>query len=61
MCGIRHLPPGQVYRELFQQQRLLFEIGDRNRKRDFRSPGARAIIGTQWHQYRLIVHYPPSA
>jgi membrane protein DedA with SNARE-associated domain len=55
------MPLAQVYRELFQQQRLLFEIGDRNRRRGFRPPGARAIVATQWHQYRLIVHYPPSA
>jgi hypothetical protein len=55
------MPLAQVYRELFQQQRLLFEIGDRNRRRGFRPPGARAIVATQWHQYRLIVQYPPSA
>jgi membrane protein DedA with SNARE-associated domain len=55
------MPLGQVYSELFQQQRLLFEIGGRNRANGFRSPGARAVLRTQWHQYRLIPQYPPSA
>ena len=50
----------QVYVELFEKQRLLFEIGDRNRARGFRAPGLMSIARSQWHQHRLIVHYPPS-
>ena len=36
------MPLGQVYRELFEQQRLLFEIGDKNRARGFRPSKWRA-------------------
>lgn len=54
------MPLAQVYKELFAQQRLLFEIGALNRTRGFRPPGLLSIAKSQWHQHRLIVHYPPS-
>jgi hypothetical protein len=54
------MPFAQVYKELFEQQRLLFEIGARNRARGFHPPGIFSIARSQWHQHRLIVHYPPS-
>jgi hypothetical protein len=54
------MPLGQVYKELFEVQRLLFKIGARNRARGFRPPGFFSIARSQWRQHRLIVHYPPS-
>jgi len=51
----------QVYRELFYQQRLLFEIGARNRARGYRPPGVLALFRCQWRQQRLIAAYPPSS
>ena len=54
------MPIEQVYRELFAQQRLLFEIGAANRARGLRPPGVLAIFAAQWRQYRLIRRYPPS-
>ncbi|MEX2649953.1 MAG: VTT domain-containing protein [Alphaproteobacteria bacterium] len=51
----------QVYRELFHQQSLLFEIGARNRARGYHSPGIWAVLRSQWRQYRLIKRYPPSS
>lgn len=54
------MPLSQVYRELFHQQRLLFEFGALNRARGYKSPGAWAMFRSQWRQHRLIVRYPPS-
>jgi len=54
------MPLGQVYRELFDQQRLLFEIGRRNRGRGYASVGAWSVLRSQWRQHRLILRYPPS-
>jgi len=54
------MPLKQVYRELFAQQRLLFEIGARNRALGHRRVGLLALLRSQWHQHRLIRHYPPS-
>lgn len=48
------MPLGPVYRELFARQRLLFEIGARNRARDFRPPRVGAIPRAHWRQNRLI-------
>jgi membrane protein DedA with SNARE-associated domain len=55
------MPLKQVYKELFEQQRLIFEIGARNRDRGFKPPGLLSIAKSQWRQHRLIVHYPPSS
>ena len=52
---------GQVYEGLFAHQRLLFEIGARNRARGFRPPGLLAIFRAAWRQRRLVGRYPPSA
>lgn len=51
----------QVYKELFEQQRLIFEIGARNRDRGFKPPGLLSIAKSQLRQHRLIVQYPPSS
>jgi len=55
------MPLGQVYRELFAQQDLLFEIGAMNRARGYRPCGLAEIFKSQWHQHRLIMRYPPSS
>jgi membrane protein DedA with SNARE-associated domain len=55
------MPLLQVYRELFAQQRLLFEIGAKNRARGYRPSGSVAILRSQWRQHRLILRYPPSS
>lgn len=55
------MPLAQVYRELFAQQRLLFEIGAKNRARGYRPAGSLALFTSQWRQHRLILHYPPSS
>ena len=55
------MPLAQVYRELFAQQRLLFDIGARNRARGYRPAGSMAVLRSQWHQHRLILQYPPSS
>jgi len=55
------MPIAQVYRELFAQQRLLFDIGARNRARGFQPSGSLAVLRSQWRQYRLIQSYPPSS
>jgi len=55
------MPLSQVYRELFAQQSLLFEIGAQNRARGFRPAGSIAVLRSQWRQHRLILRYPPSS
>lgn len=55
------MPLRQVYRELFEQQLLIFEIGARNRQRGFRTPGLLSLARSQWRQHRLILRYPPSS
>lgn len=55
------MPLGQVYRELFAQQNLLFEIGAINRKRGFKPSGTLNVLLSQWRQHRLIRKYPPSS
>lgn len=55
------MPLAQVYRELFAQQRLLFDIGARNRARGYRPAGSFAVLRNQWRQHRLILRYPPSS
>jgi len=55
------MPLSQVYRELFAQQRLLFDIGARNRARGYRPAGAVAVLTSSWRQHRLLKRYPPSS
>ena len=55
------MPLAQVYRELFAQQSLLFEIGAKNRARGFRPSGTATVLRSQWRQHRLILRYPASS
>lgn len=55
------MPLEQVYKELFEQQRLIFEIGAKNRARGYRPPGPMSIAKAQWRQHNLILRYPPSS
>ena len=50
----------EVYGALFDQQRLLFEIGAANRARGIPPAGARAIFSAAAAQRRLTSSYPPS-
>lgn len=54
------MPVRQVYRELFDQQRLLFRIGARNRARGYPRVALSAVALSQIRQHRLIARYPPS-
>ena len=51
---------GQVYEKLLIQQRLLFEIGARNRARGWEPDNPLAMLRAAWRQTRLIRRYPPS-
>jgi membrane protein DedA with SNARE-associated domain len=50
----------QVYRHLFAQQRLMFEIGAANRARGWKAPGLVSMIRAARLQNRLVKRYPPS-
>jgi len=54
------LPLATVYRDLFEQQRLMFEIAAANRSRGFRPLSLMELIGYQRRQQRLLSTYPPS-
>ncbi|MHC0053567.1 VTT domain-containing protein [Actibacterium sp. D379-3] len=54
-------PLREVYRDLFEQQRLLFEIGARNRARGYRPKGLAPMLIAAWRQHRMITGYPPSS
>lgn len=51
---------GQVYARLLMHQRLLFELGARNRARGWKPAGPLALLRAAWRQTRLIRRYPPS-
>ncbi len=51
---------GQVYARLLRQQRLLFEIGARNRARGWKPANPYTVLRAAWRQTRLIQRYPPS-
>lgn len=51
---------GQVYRHLLAQQRLMFEIGAKNRARGWKPPGLMPMILAARRQNRLVKQYPPS-
>jgi membrane protein DedA with SNARE-associated domain len=51
---------GQVYEQLLAQQRLMFEIGARNRARGWKPPGLLPVFRAAWRQSRLVKQYPPS-
>lgn len=54
------VPVSEVYRRLASHQRMLFEIGARNRARGWKAPGLTAVLRAAWKQRRLIGRYPPS-
>lgn len=54
------LSVGQTYRRLYAQQKLLFEIGDRNRARGFRPMPAADFLWMLKRQTELIQRYPAS-
>lgn len=51
----------KVYGWLLAHQRMLFEIGARNRARGWTPPGPMAILRAAWRQSRLVDLYPPSS
>jgi membrane protein DedA with SNARE-associated domain len=55
------LPVGEAYRRLFNEQRLLFMIGDLNRSRGFQPTPASEFLGRLIQQTQLIRHYPASS
>lgn len=55
------LPVGEVYRRLFDQQRLLFLIGERNRARGFAPTPAGEFVAALLRQSMLIGRYPASS
>jgi membrane protein DedA with SNARE-associated domain len=50
----------EVYRELFRQQAILFEIGERQRRRGIQPCGSLALAQAAARQSRLIDRYPAS-
>jgi hypothetical protein len=54
------LPVREVYRRLFAQQRLLFEIGARSRAQGHVPIGAGEFVTSLMRQSRLIGRYPTS-
>jgi membrane protein DedA with SNARE-associated domain len=54
------LPVMEAYRRLIAQQRLLFEIGDSNRRRGFKPMGGASFIGHLMHQTQFIRRLPES-
>lgn len=59
-CWDPHLSVGEVYRRLAAQQRLLFQIGQRNRVRGFRPTRVGDFLGSLIRQGQLIRRYPAS-
>jgi hypothetical protein len=55
------LPVGEAYRRLFNEQRLLFMIGDLNRSRGFQPTPASEFVGHLMRQTKLIRRYPASS
>ncbi len=59
-CWDAQLSVREVYSRLFAQQRLLFEIGARNRARGFRPAGVAEFLASLIRQSHLIRRYPSS-
>lgn len=55
------LPVSETYRRLFNEQRLLFMIGDLNRARGFRPTPISEFVGRLTRQTQLIRGYPASS
>jgi hypothetical protein len=51
----------QTYARLLRHQRLMFEIGARNRARGWKPAGLLAVLRAARRQTRLIDRYPPSS
>ncbi|NIA72174.1 hypothetical protein HBA54_26645 [Pelagibius litoralis] len=50
----------ETYRVLFEQFRLLYEIGAQNRDRGYRPIGLGGYLALQWKESRLLRRYPES-
>ena len=50
----------QSYRIIFGKQRLLFKVGDANRRRGIKPVGIWELAKQHFHQQSLISRYPPS-
>lgn len=59
-CWDPRLSVWQTYGRLFEEQRVLFEIGDRNRARGFQPTPVREFVNLLHMQTGLIKLYPPS-
>jgi membrane protein DedA with SNARE-associated domain len=55
------LQVGEAYRRLFEQQKILFMIGDRNRARGFTPTPSAEFLSLLMRQTQLIRRYPASA
>lgn len=51
---------GETYRVLFEQFRLLYEIGAHNRARGHRPISLTGFLALQWRESRLVRRYPAS-
>ncbi|MDO8877507.1 MAG: hypothetical protein Q8M24_16465 [Pseudolabrys sp.] len=60
-CWDPHLDVRECYRRLAEQQRLLFQIGMRNRARGFRPTEIGEFVFSLFRQNKLIRRYPASA
>jgi membrane protein DedA with SNARE-associated domain len=60
-CWDPRLGVRECYRRLARQQRLLFQIGMRNRARGFRPTRVGEFLSSLFEQNRLIKRYPASA
>jgi membrane protein DedA with SNARE-associated domain len=60
-CWDPHLGVRECYRRLARQQRLLFQIGNRNRARGFRPTEVGEFVSSLFKQNKLIRRYPASA
>lgn len=59
-CWDPHLGVRECYRRLVEQQRLLFQIGKRNRARGFRPTEVGEFVSSLFKQNKLIRRYPAS-
>jgi membrane protein DedA with SNARE-associated domain len=55
-----NVPLFKLYHEFFKSYKLLFKIGDLNRKRGFKPMKLKDFIRAIRHQNRLIEQYPPA-
>ncbi len=51
---------GETYRVLFEQFRLLYEIGAHNRAQGHRPISLAGFLALQWRESRLVRRYPAS-